>query len=164
MLTDPIADFLTRIRNATAARKATVDMPWSRQKEALARVLVTEGYLAGKTVIEAEPRPVLRIELRYDAQRRPVIGGLKRISRPSLRVYVGAKEIPPVLGGLTELHGEQLQRFRAQRQRDVWGKAQVGRAPSLDDAPPGDGRPRAGRAPHPRAPREGRVAFRFHSR
>ena len=100
MLTDPIADFLTRIRNATAARKATVDIPWSRQKEALAKVLAAEGYLAGTTVVEARPRPVLRIELRYDAQRRPVIGGLKRVSRPSLRVYVGSKEIPAVLGGL----------------------------------------------------------------
>src|SRR5438445_11550831 len=67
---------------------------------ALSIVLVTKGYLSGKTVIEAEPRPILRIELRYDAQRRPVIGGLKRLSRPSLRVYVGAKEIPAVLGGL----------------------------------------------------------------
>ena len=100
MTTDPIADCLTRIRNATIARKATVDMPWSRQKEALARALVAEGYLAGTTVVEATPRNVLRIELRYDAQRRPVILGLKRISRPSLRVYVGAKEIPAVRAGL----------------------------------------------------------------
>jgi len=100
MLTDPIADFLTRVRNATAARNATVDMPWSKQKDALARLLVAEGYLAGATIIEAEPRPVLRIELRYDPQRRPVIGGIKRVSRPSLRVYVGSKDIPAVRGGL----------------------------------------------------------------
>jgi len=100
MLTDPIADFLTRIRNATGARKATVDMPWSRQKDALARVLVAEGYLAGATIVEAEPRPLLRIDLRYDAQRRPVITGIKRISRPSLRVYVGSKDIPAVRAGL----------------------------------------------------------------
>jgi len=100
MLTDPIADFLTRVRNATAARKATVDMPWSRQKDSLARVLVAEGYLAGATIVEAEPRPILRIDLRYDPQRRPVILGIKRISRPSLRVYVGSKEIPAVRAGL----------------------------------------------------------------
>jgi|SRR5581483_3831247 len=100
MLTDPIADILTRIRNATTARKSTVDVPWSRQKEALAKVLVAEGYLGGTSIIEAKPRNVLRIELRYDPQRRPVILGLKRISRPSLRVYVGAKEIPAVRGGL----------------------------------------------------------------
>src|SRR5207247_11131283 len=96
MLTDPIADFLTRIRNATAARKATVDMPWSRQKEALAKVLAAEGYLAGTTVVEARPRPVLRIGLRYDAQRRPVIGALERGGRPSLRGYVGPRELAAV--------------------------------------------------------------------
>jgi small subunit ribosomal protein S8 len=100
MMTDPIADCLTRIRNATTARKATVDIPWSRQKEALAKVLVGEGYLAGTSVVEATPRPILRVELRYDPQRRPVILGMRRVSRPSLRVYVGAKEIPPVRGGL----------------------------------------------------------------
>ena len=100
MMTDPIADMLTRIRNATAARKASVDVPWSRHKQELARVLVEEGYLAGATTVEAQPRNILRIELRYDAQRRPVILGLRRVSRPSLRVYVGAGEIPAVRRGL----------------------------------------------------------------
>lgn len=100
MMTDPIADLLTRVRNATSARKASVDVPWSRQKEELAKVLVTEGYLAASSVVDASPRRLLRIELRYDAQRRPVILGIRRISRPSLRVYVGSKEIPAVRGGL----------------------------------------------------------------
>ena len=100
MMTDPIADLLNRIRNGMGARKATVDVPWSREKEAIARVLVEEGYLGGSSVVEASPRNVLRIELRYDGDRRPVITGLRRISRPSLRVYVGAKEIPPVRKGL----------------------------------------------------------------
>ena len=100
MMTDPIADLLTRIRNATHARKASVDMPFSREKERVARVLVAEGYLASATMVEAQPRNVLRIELRYDAQRRPVILGIRRVSRPSLRVYVGAKEIPAVRRGL----------------------------------------------------------------
>jgi small subunit ribosomal protein S8 len=100
MLTDPIADMLTRIRNAAGARKASVDVPWSRQKEAIARVLLEEGYLAGVSVVEAKPRNVLRIELRYDGQRRPVITGMRRVSRPSLRVYVGAKDIPAVRRGL----------------------------------------------------------------
>jgi small subunit ribosomal protein S8 len=100
MTTDPIADLLTRIRNATGARKASVDVPWSRQKEEIARVLVDEGYLEGVTVIEAAPRNILRIELRYDSQRRPVITGLRRVSRPSLRVYVGVKSIPAVRRGL----------------------------------------------------------------
>ena len=89
MMTDPIADMLTRVRNATAARKASVDVPWSRHKEEIARVLVQEGYLGAAATIEAEPRRVLRIDLRYDNQRRPVITGIRRVSRPSLRVYVG---------------------------------------------------------------------------
>ena len=100
MLTDPIADLLNRIRNGMGARKSSVDVPWSREKEAIARVLVDEGYLGGSSVVEASPRNILRIELRYDADRRPVITGLRRISRPSLRVYVGAKEIPAVRRGL----------------------------------------------------------------
>jgi small subunit ribosomal protein S8 len=100
MMTDPIGDMLTRIRNAAGARKASVDVPWSREKERIASVLVDEGYLAGVTVVESRPRNVLRIDLRYDAQRRPVITGLRRVSRPSLRVYVGVKEIPAVRRGL----------------------------------------------------------------
>jgi len=100
MMTDPIADMLTRIRNGAGARKATVDMPWSRQKAEIARVLVDEGYLESISVVEASPRNVLRIGLRYDAQRRSVIGGMRRVSRPSLRVYVGVKEIQNVRGGL----------------------------------------------------------------
>jgi small subunit ribosomal protein S8 len=100
MMTDPIADLLTRIRNAAHARKASVDVPWSRQKQEIVRVLVDEGYLGGMTVVDGTPRNVLRVDLRYDAQRKPVITGLVRVSRPSLRVYVGVKEIPAVRRGL----------------------------------------------------------------
>jgi small subunit ribosomal protein S8 len=100
MMTDPIADLLTRIRNAAHARKASVDVPWSRQKAEIVRVLVDEGYLGGMTVVDGTPRNVLRVDLRYDAQRKPVITGLVRVSRPSLRVYVGVKEIPSVRRGL----------------------------------------------------------------
>ena len=100
MMTDPIADMFTRIRNGMRARKASVDMPWTRQKEAIARVIVDEGYLGGATVVEGTPRNVLRIELRYDNDRRPVITGIRRVSRPSLRVYVGSKDIPAVRRGL----------------------------------------------------------------
>jgi small subunit ribosomal protein S8 len=100
MLTDPIADMLTRIRNGAHARKASVDIPWSRHKEAVARVLVAEGYLADAARIEAEPRAVLRVGIRYDDDRKPVITGIERVSRPSLRVYVGSKEIPSVRRGL----------------------------------------------------------------
>ncbi|HEY6050873.1 MAG TPA: 30S ribosomal protein S8 [Thermoanaerobaculia bacterium] len=100
MTTDPVADLLTRIRNANNARKASVDIPWSRHKEEIARVLVDEGYLGGATVVEGTPQNVLRVDLRYDGQRRPVISGVRRVSRPSLRVYVGVKDIEAVRRGL----------------------------------------------------------------
>jgi len=101
MLTDPVADMLTRIRNATQARKASVDVPWSRHKEAIARVLVEEGYLeSAAAVAEEGTARVLRVGLRYDDHRRPVMLGLKRVSRPSLRVYVGSRAIPSIRRGL----------------------------------------------------------------
>src|SRR5262245_2340865 len=101
MLTDPIADMLTRIRNATLARKATVDMPWSRHKEAIAKVLVDEGYLESAAGVDGDgAKRTLRVGLRYDDRRRPVLNGIKRISRPSLRIYVGAGEIPAIRKGL----------------------------------------------------------------
>jgi len=108
MMTDPIADMLTRIRNGAGARKASVDVPWSRHKEAVARVLVDEGYLADAAMVQerggegpsGKPFPVLRIGLRYDQARRPVISGIRRVSRPSLRVYVGQGDIPSVRRGL----------------------------------------------------------------
>lgn len=99
MLTDPIADMLTRIRNGSSARKATVDVPWSRHKEAIARVLQAEGYL-GEVAVEREGHPVLRLGIRYDERQRPVILGLERVSRPSLRVYVGHDAIGSVRRGL----------------------------------------------------------------
>jgi len=101
MLTYPIADLLTRIRNGTHARKATVDMPWSRHKEAISKVLVAEGYLESAAEVTEEGKGrTLRIGLRYDDRRRPVILGIKRVSRPSLRVYVGSTEIPAIRKGL----------------------------------------------------------------
>jgi len=99
-MTDPIADLLTRIRNASQARKESVDVPWSRQKEAIAQVAVNEGFLLACGVVEDGAKRTLRITLRYDANHRPVVKVLKRVSRPSLRVYVGAKEISPIRGGL----------------------------------------------------------------
>lgn len=100
MMTDPVADMFTRIRNGAGARKPTVDLPWSRHKEAIARVLVDEGFLAEASMVDAKPFPVLRLGLRYDQRRRPVILGLRRVSRPSLRVYVGHGDIPSVRRGL----------------------------------------------------------------
>jgi len=99
-MTDPIADLLTRIRNANQARKERVDVPWSRTKEAITRVLVAEGFLRDSTVVGEGVQKQIRIALKYDDQRRPVITAMQRVSRPSLRVYVGKQSIPAVRGGL----------------------------------------------------------------
>jgi small subunit ribosomal protein S8 len=99
-MTDPIADLLTRIRNGNQARKERVDAPWSRTKEAIARVLVSEGFLRDCAVVGEGIRKQLRIVLKYDEQRRPVITAMRRVSRPSLRVYVGKQDIPSVRAGL----------------------------------------------------------------
>jgi small subunit ribosomal protein S8 len=98
--TDPIADFLSRIRNAIHARKDRVETPWSRLKEAVAKVLQEEGFLGEYSVIEEDRKAILRLWLRYDAKGQPIINGLKRISRPGRRVYVGAETIPLVQNGL----------------------------------------------------------------
>jgi small subunit ribosomal protein S8 len=99
-MTDPIADLLTRIRNGNQARKERVDVPWSRAKDAIARVLIAEGFLRDATVVGEGVEKQLRVSLKYDEQRRPVISGIQRVSRPSLRVYVGKADIPLVRGGL----------------------------------------------------------------
>jgi small subunit ribosomal protein S8 len=99
-MTDPIADLLTRIRNGAQARKEQVDVPWSQVKERLVEVLTQEGYLKEHSVVEQGPGKILRVWLRYDGQSRSAITGIKRVSKPSLRVYVGAKEIPSVREGL----------------------------------------------------------------
>jgi small subunit ribosomal protein S8 len=100
MLTDPIADLLTRVRNGLRARKERVDVPWSRLKEAVVRVAAEEGFLKEHSVIEERQKKWIRIWLKYDALGRPVVRGLKRVSKPSLRTYVGAGEIPQVQRGL----------------------------------------------------------------
>jgi small subunit ribosomal protein S8 len=99
-MTDPIADLLTRIRNGNQARKERVDVPWSNLKEAIARVLIAEGFLRDATVVGEGTGKLIRLVLKYDDQRRPVISGIERVSRPSLRIYVGKEEIPLVRGGL----------------------------------------------------------------
>ncbi|MBM4268293.1 MAG: 30S ribosomal protein S8 [Deltaproteobacteria bacterium] len=99
-MTDPIADFLTRIRNAYRARKERVDIPWSNVKERLAAVLVEEGYLKDSAVTGEGTEKQIRLSLRYDARRQPVITGIQRVSRPSLRVYVGAESAPRIRRGM----------------------------------------------------------------
>jgi small subunit ribosomal protein S8 len=100
MLTDPIADMLTRIRNANQALHDTVEMPTSKLKVEIARLLEQEGYIAGYSVEGDEPRRVLLVRLKYDRDRRRVISGLRRISKPGRRIYVDRNSLPRVLGGM----------------------------------------------------------------
>jgi small subunit ribosomal protein S8 len=101
MQTDPIADFLTRLRNAAAAKHQRVDVPVSKLKTEIARILKEEGYISTyKLVDENKTRKVLRVFLKYTPDRRSVISGMKRISRPGARAYLGAMEIRAVVGGL----------------------------------------------------------------
>lgn len=99
MMTDPIADMLTRIRNALAAKKAQVAMPQSKQKLAIAQVLKDEGYIADFAQGEAGGKPVINVDLKY-FQGKPVIEKIQRVSRPGLRIYKGKDELPKVMGGL----------------------------------------------------------------
>jgi small subunit ribosomal protein S8 len=100
MNTDPIADFLTRIRNAHVARHRTVVAPASKIKIAVARILEQEGYIEGYEVLEKGPKKQLRIALKYGPSGERAITGLERVSRPGRRVYCSKSEIPKVLGGL----------------------------------------------------------------
>jgi small subunit ribosomal protein S8 len=98
-MTDPVADYLTRLRNAVQAKHKRVDVPASNLKRELTKLLVAQKYIAGFTEVKETTQGVLRIQLKYN-DGRPVIAGLKRISRPGLRTYVDAETIPRVLGGL----------------------------------------------------------------
>ena len=100
-MSDPIADMLTRIRNANTAKHDTVDVPSSKMKLAIANILVDEGYIAKYDIVEEGGFPVIRITLKYGADKNErVITGIKRISKPGLRVHAGKEDIPRVLGGL----------------------------------------------------------------
>ena len=99
-ITDPIADMLTRIRNASAAKHKTVDVPASKMKKAIADILYNEGYIKSVEEIVNENQGILRIALKYDENGAKVIAGIKRISKPGLRVYASAEKLPKVLNGL----------------------------------------------------------------
>ena len=103
-MTDPIADMLSRIRNATIARHTRVDMPSSRLKVEIARILESEGYIQGFSVLDAKPgeRPQaqLRVQLKYGPRGERLITGIERVSRPGRRVYFGSEDVPDVLAGL----------------------------------------------------------------
>ena len=99
-MNDPIADMLTRIRNALNSGHDSLDIPASRVKEQICAVLKKEGYIAGFDRVEVEGHPRLRVELKYLEDRSPVICGLRRVSKPSLRVYAGPNDVRPVRSGL----------------------------------------------------------------
>jgi len=98
--TDPISDMLTRIRNGLVLRKAFVLVPSSRIKLGIAQILLEEGFIQGHEVTDERPQPNIRLWLKYDEKRRPVMTGLRRVSRPGRRVYKGKGELPWVLSGL----------------------------------------------------------------
>lgn len=99
-ITDPIADMLTRIRNAGSARHETVDIPNSKMKKAIAEILLEEGYIKSFQLIDDGTQGVIRVTLKYLPGKEKAIQGLRRVSKPGLRVYVGADELPQVLRGL----------------------------------------------------------------
>ena len=100
LITDPIADMLTRIRNALIAKHDVVDVPASNMKKSIAQILLSEGYIKGYEILEDGIVKTIRIQLKYGPNKQRVIVGIKRISRPGLRVYARKDEIPKVLGGM----------------------------------------------------------------
>jgi len=99
-MTDPIADMLTRIRNAVRARHPRVEIPHSNIKMAIAGILKSEGYIGGVASVEKGKFKSIRITLRYDDEGTPILSGIEMVSRPGRRIYAGSQEIPPVMGGL----------------------------------------------------------------
>ena len=99
-MTDPIADMLTRIRNANTAGHDAVEIPASKMKKAIAQILLDEGYIAGFDVIEDGKQGIIKVTMKYGAHNEKVIYGIKKISKPGLKVYAKAEDVPRVLGGL----------------------------------------------------------------
>ena len=99
-ITDPVADMLTRIRNANTAKHEKVDVPASNLKKAIAQILLDEGYIKAYEIVDDGTQGIIRITLKYLAGKEKVISGLRRVSKPGLRVYAGADELPRVLKGL----------------------------------------------------------------
>ena len=99
-ITDPVADMLTRIRNANNAKHETVDVPASNMKKSIAQILLDEGYIKSYQIVDDGTQGVIHITLKYLAKKQPALSGLKRVSKPGLRIYAGADELPKVLKGL----------------------------------------------------------------
>lgn len=99
-ITDAIADMLTRIRNANSAKHETVDIPCSNVKKAIADILVAEGYIKSYQLIEDSKQGIIRVTLKYGPKKQRIIQGVKRVSKPGLRIYAGCEELPRVMNGL----------------------------------------------------------------
>ena len=99
-ITDPIADMLTRIRNAGTAKHATVDVPASKMKKSIAEILANEGYISAYQLVDDGGQGIIRITLKYLEGKEQAISGIRRVSKPGLRIYVGTEELPKVLRGL----------------------------------------------------------------
>ena len=99
-MTDPVADMLTRIRNANTAGHATVEIPASKIKKNIAEILVKEGYIKGYEIASGETQDIIRVTMKYGPEKTKVITGIKKISKPGLKVYAKADDVPKVLGGL----------------------------------------------------------------
>ena len=99
-ITDPIADMLTRIRNANSAKHDTVDIPASKMKKAIAQILVDEGYIKAYKIIDDDKQGVIRVSLKYGEGKSQVITGLRRVSKPGLRIYSNVEDMPKVMKGL----------------------------------------------------------------
>ena len=99
-ITDTIADLLTRVRNASSAKHATVDVPASNVKKAITEILLSEGYIKAYQVVEDGKQGIIRITLKYDENKAPVIAGLRRVSKPGLRIYSSCEDMPKVMKGL----------------------------------------------------------------
>ena len=99
-ITDPVADMLTRIRNASSAKHETVDIPASNMKKQIAQILVDEGYIKSYNVVDDGKQGIIKVFLKYGPNKTKVIQGMKRVSKPGLRIYVGSDEIPKVMRGL----------------------------------------------------------------
>ncbi len=99
-ISDPVADMLTRIRNAVMVRHDSVDVPSSKVKVAIARILKEEGFISDYEMVKGKTHQTIKVQLKYDDKSEPMIAGLERVSKPGLRVYVGQNEIPRVAGGM----------------------------------------------------------------
>ncbi len=99
-MTDVIADMLTRIRNASTAKHETVEVPASNMKKTIANILLEEGYIKNVEVVEDDKQGVIKITLKYGANKTPIITGLRRVSKPGLRIYTSCEDMPKVMGGL----------------------------------------------------------------